>query len=88
MLLERGFGIGDGAWMQASLTCLEVQCHSVLPGDFKHAPVPSKSELGADRIFIRLSQPYQLLPSAVPVCDCARSMPGITWHAMAKVKDA
>jgi hypothetical protein len=37
--------------MQASLTCWEVQCHSVLPGDCRTAPGPSKSELGTDRIF-------------------------------------
>lgn len=54
--------------MQASLTCLEVRCHSVLARDFRHAPVPSKTELVADGIFIMLSPLLQSVVS-VTVCD-------------------
>lgn len=47
--------------MQAFLTCLEVR-------DFRHAPVPSKTELVADGIFITLS-PLQAPPEC-SICDC------------------
>lgn len=80
--------------MQASLTCWEVQCHSVLPGDCRHAPGPSKSELGDRQDFSSGSlNPNLLLSSAVPAtvhdqCLGSRSIPGVTSCAMAKVKDA